>query len=55
MEKPTEIKNFLEFKVEDIKVFINKALQVKDRGLRLTLSGFLFFKSIHVDGIKFDL
>jgi len=40
------------YEVDELKVFVNRRLDIKPTGLKIFTTGFLFFKTIDVSGVQ---
>lgn len=49
---PKDHSHIESFKVDDLEVFVNRRLDIKESGLRIFTTGFSFFKTIDVSGIN---
>jgi hypothetical protein len=49
---PKDHSQFEVFKIDGIDVFVNRKLDIKESGLKIFTSGFLFFKTVDVSGIN---
>ncbi|WP_432406247.1 hypothetical protein [Wukongibacter sp. M2B1] len=51
MEKPDNETDYIKIQYEDIDVFLNKTMKVKNDLVTITLSGFFIFKNLEVSGV----
>lgn len=51
MGKPLNEKSFNLYKIGDINVYVLAGVKVRDKGLRISFSKFLWMKSLNVDGL----
>ena len=51
MGKPLNEGSFKLYKIGDINVYVLAGLKVRDKGLRISFSNFLWMKNLNVDGL----
>ncbi|WP_422486880.1 hypothetical protein [Gudongella sp. DL1XJH-153] len=49
---PKDHSQFDSYQIDEIDIFVNRKLDIKESGLKIFTSGFLFFKTVDVSGIN---